>query len=80
MCQLYFELALFFCLISKLKTMRSLFSTAGGKTILAGIIVVITGALAKAADCPYDNPILIVGVILAIVGGIMYASSGRVTD
>ncbi|MCD6062886.1 MAG: hypothetical protein K0R82_797 [Flavipsychrobacter sp.] len=60
--------------------MRPFFSTAAGKTLLAGIIVVIIGALAKAASCPYDNPILIVGVILAVVGGIMYASDRRVTD
>jgi len=60
--------------------MRPLFSTAGGKTIIAAIVLVITGALAKAAACPYDNHILIAGIILAVIGGVMYASSSRLTD
>lgn len=59
--------------------MSAFLSTGGGKTLLAGIIVVITGALAKAAGCPYDNAILIVGVIIAVIGGIMYGSSRSVS-
>lgn len=60
--------------------MRPLFSTPGGKTILAGIILVLTGTLAKIAACPYDNAILIAGVLTGIIGGIMYSGSRRVTD
>ena len=60
--------------------MRPFFSTTAGKTLLAGIIVVLLGVAAKAAACPYDNAILIVGVILAIVGGVMYATTHKVTD
>ena len=54
--------------------MSSFLSTGSGKTLLAGILVIITGALAKAFECPYDNAILIVGAVLFIIGGILYFS------
>ncbi|WP_276131661.1 hypothetical protein [Polluticoccus soli] len=60
--------------------MRPFLSTASGKMVFAGILVVLTGALAKAAGCPYDNAILIVGIILAVIGGIMQATSHSLTD
>ena len=60
--------------------MSGFLSTGGGKTLLAGIIIIITGALAKAYECPYDNAILIVGVAIAVIGAILYFSGSRTTD
>ena len=64
----------------KTGTMSGFLSTGGGKTLLAGIIFIITGALAKAYECPYDNAILIVGVAIAVIGAILYFSGSRTTD
>ena len=55
-------------------------STRGGKTVLAGIILLITGALAKAFQCPYDNPILVAGSIITLVGILMNMGTTRHTD
>jgi hypothetical protein len=60
--------------------MSAFLSTRGGKTLLAGIIVLITGALASAYACPYDTAILVVGAILAVIGLVMYMSGARRTD
>lgn len=64
----------------KTNTMSGFLSTGGGKTLLAGIIVLITGALARAYDCPYDTAILVVGAVLAVIGLILYSSGAKRTD
>jgi|GEM_PF-2472401 len=61
--------------------MSSFLSTSGGKTLFAGILILITGALAKAFECPYDNAIMLVGLVVGIIGAILYFSgSARHTD
>ncbi len=60
--------------------MSRFLSTGSGKAFLAGVIIIITGALAQAYDCPWGEGILITGVILSILGLAIYFMSNRRID
>ncbi len=60
--------------------MGGFLGTGSGKAFIAGLILIITGALAQAYECPWGEGIIITGVVMSILGLVIYLMTHKRVD